>query len=81
MSERAFEVGDHVRIIGNGFQQEPDAADRPTGIVRMVDTSRRRSDPYHIYYVELQGEDRLVDFEYRELERISSTDTEAGVLH
>jgi hypothetical protein len=37
-----------------------------------VDKERRRTEPYYIYYVELPGEDKLTDFEYRELELVSS---------
>jgi hypothetical protein len=68
MNERAFEVGDRVRVRDNAFHHGPPSSDGTTGIVRSVDKDRRRTEPYYIYYVELPGEDKLTDFEYRELE-------------
>ncbi len=69
MSSRAFEVGDKVRILGHSFHSG--LTDGPIGIVRSVDKNRRRTEPYFIYYIELPGEDKLTDFEYRELELVS----------
>ena len=71
MSSKAFEAGDRVRIVENGFSREPAALDNSIGIVRSVDKSRRRTEPYYIYYVEFPGNDTLLDFEYRELELVS----------
>ncbi len=73
MSNRAFEVGDRVRVVGNLFHSEQSDTGNTgtTGIVRSVDKNRRRTEPYYIYYIELPGEDKLVDFEYRDLELIS----------
>lgn len=68
MNEKAFEVGDRVRVIDNAFHQGPASINETTGIVRSVDKDRRRTEPYYIYYVEFAGEDKLTDFEYRELE-------------
>jgi hypothetical protein len=68
MSTKAFEVGDQVRIVKNGFGREAGDLSSVTGIVRSIDKNRRRTEPYYIYYVELAGEKTLVDFEYRELE-------------
>ncbi|MEO8972034.1 MAG: hypothetical protein ABI406_10610 [Ktedonobacteraceae bacterium] len=73
MSSRAFEVGDRVRVVGNLFHSEQSNTGNTetTGIVRSVDKNRRRTEPYYIYYIEFPGEDKLVDFEYRDLELIS----------
>ncbi len=79
MSNKAFEVGDRVRVVENAFHQGPASMDGNTGIVRSVDKDRRRTDPYYIYYVELSGEDRLTDFEYRELELVVSASDELKV--
>ena len=68
---RAFEVGDQVRVVESGFGHGPESLGGAIGTVRTVDKSRRRTEPYYIYYVELPGEDTLVDFEYRELELVS----------
>ena len=76
---RAFEVGDRVRVIENVFHHGPASMDGTTGVVRSVDKDRRRTEPYYIYYVELLGEDRLTDFEYRELELIVSASNELKV--
>jgi transcription antitermination factor NusG len=64
MTSKAFEVGDQVRVVVNGFGRGT------LGIVRSVDKNRRRTEPYYIYYVELPGEETLVDFEYRDLELV-----------
>lgn len=72
MSTRAFEVGDRVRVVGDLFRRGPAASNEVIGIVRSVNKDRRRTEPYYIYYVELPGEDKLIDFEYRELELVSS---------
>ena len=72
MSTRAFVVGDRVRVVGNWFRSGPAESSGAIGIVRSVDKERRRTEPYYIYYVELPGEDKLTDFEYRELELVSS---------
>ena len=72
MSMRAFEIGDRVRVVGNLFRSGPADRSGAKGIVRSVDKERRRTEPYYIYYVELPGEDKLTDFEYRELELVSS---------
>jgi len=79
MSDKAFEVGDRVRVIENAFHRGPASIDGTTGIVRSVDKDRRRTEPYYIYYVELLGEDRLTDFEYRELELVASASDELTV--
>jgi hypothetical protein len=79
MSNKAFEVGDRVRVIENAFHHGPATMDGNTGVVRSVDKDRRRTDPYYIYYVELSGEDRLTDFEYRELELVGSASDELKV--
>jgi hypothetical protein len=71
MSYRAFEVGDRVRVVESLFHKGRADAAEAIGIVRAVDMSRRRTEPYYIYYVELPGEDKLIDFEYRELELAS----------
>ena len=72
MSSKAFEVGDQVRIVDSSFHSESAGTGSVIGIVRSVDKSRRRTDPYYVYYVELPGEDTLADFEYRELEFVAS---------
>jgi hypothetical protein len=72
MSTRAFEVGDRVQVVGNLFRSGPADSSRAMGIVRSVNKDRRRTEPYYIYYVELDGEDKLTDFEYRELELVFS---------
>jgi hypothetical protein len=72
MSTRAFEVGDRVRVVGDLFRRGPADSNEVIGIVRSVNKDRRRTEPYYIYYVELAGEDKLTDFEYRELELVSS---------
>jgi hypothetical protein len=79
MSNKAFEVGDRVRVLENVFHHGPATIDGNTGVVRSVDKDRRRTDPYYIYYVELSGEDRLTDFEYRELELVASASDELKV--
>jgi len=79
MSDRAFEVGDRVRIVENMFRRGPAGIDGATGIVRSVDKDRRRTEPYFIYYVELPGEDKPIDFEYRELELVSPASDELKV--
>jgi transcription antitermination factor NusG len=66
MSTKAFEVGDQVRVVESG----PGRNSGITGVVRSVDKSRRRTEPYYIYYVEIPGEETLIDFEYRELELV-----------
>ena len=72
MSSRAFVVGDRVRVVGNLFRSGPADSSGAMGIVRSVDKERRRTEPYYIYFVELPGENKLTDFEYRELELVSS---------
>ena len=72
MSTRAFAVGDRVQVVGDLFRSGPEDTRRAIGIVRSVNKDRRRTEPYYIYYVELAGEDKLTDFEYRELELVSS---------
>lgn len=72
MSSRAFEVGDSVRVVGNLFRSGPADSNGAIGIVRSVDKERRRTEPYYIYFVEFPGENKLTDFEYRELELVSS---------
>jgi hypothetical protein len=72
MSYRTFEVGDQVRVVERMFRRGQTDTAEAIGIVRSVDTGRRRTAPYYIYYVELPGEDQLVDFEYRELELVAS---------
>ncbi len=72
MSSRAFEVGDRVRVVEHLFRRGQTDTAEAIGIVRSLDTSRRRAAPYYIYYVELAGEDKLIDFEYRELELVTS---------
>jgi hypothetical protein len=68
MSSRAFEIGDQVRVVEDEFHRGPASFGGIVGTVRSVDMSRRRTEPYYIYYVALPGEDKLIDFEYRELE-------------
>jgi hypothetical protein len=65
---KAFEIGDRVRIVENGFGSGPAGLAGNIGVVRSVDKDRRRTDPYYVYYVEIPGEDMLIDFEYRDLE-------------
>ncbi len=72
MSYRAFEVGDRVRVVEDVFRRGLAGSGGAIGIVRSVNKDRRRTEPYYIYYVELPGEDKLADFEYRELELVSS---------
>lgn len=79
MSNRAFEVGDHVRVVEDIFHRESANIRSVTGIVRSVDKDRRRTEPYYIYYVELPGENKLIDFEYRELELVSPVTDELKV--
>ncbi|HLZ60049.1 MAG TPA: hypothetical protein VKR06_24130 [Ktedonosporobacter sp.] len=71
MGYEAFEVGDQVRVVENEFSRGPAGLGGAIGIVRSIDKNRRRTEPYYIYYVELPGEETLIDFEYRELELIS----------
>ena len=71
MNSQAFKENDRVRIIENGFGGGPASLGGTIGIVRSVDKSRRRTEPYYIYSVELPGEDALIEFEYRELELVS----------
>jgi hypothetical protein len=71
MVPKAFEVGNRVRVVENGFGSGPTGVGGSIGIVRSVDKNRRRTEPYYIYYVELPGEDMLIDFEYRDLELVS----------
>jgi hypothetical protein len=73
MSSKAFEAGDRVRVVENGFNHGPAGFGGAIGIVRSVDKNRRRTEPYYIYYIEIPGEDTLIDFEYRELELLSPT--------
>jgi hypothetical protein len=74
MISKAFEAGDRVRVVEDGFHRGPH--DERVGIVRSVDKTRRRTEPYYIYYVELPGEDMLIDFEYRELELVPPIEDE-----
>ena len=76
MSSRAFVVGDRVRVVGNMYRSGPADSSGAIGIVRSVDKERRRTEPYYIYFVELPGENKLTDFEYRELELVSSESDE-----
>ncbi len=69
--ERAFEVGDHVRVAESLFGSGPASLGGTTGIVRSIDRGRRRTAPYYIYSIELPGEETWVEFEYRELELVS----------
>jgi hypothetical protein len=70
MVAKAFEVGDRVRIVEKGFGYGPGGLAGSIGVVRSVDKDRRRTDPYYVYYVEISGEDMLIDFEYRDLEPV-----------
>ena len=79
MSSKAFEIGDRVRVVANGFDGGPASISGTIGVVRSVDKSRRRTEPYYIYYVELPGEDMLIDFEYRELEFAPPVGGEPGL--
>jgi hypothetical protein len=79
MSPKAFEIGDQVRVVENGFGGGPASIGGTIGVVRSVDKSRRRTEPYYIYYVELPGEDMLIDFEYRELEFVAPVGGEPGL--
>lgn len=72
MSTRAFEIGDRVQVVGDVFRSGPEESRRAIGTVRSVDKQRRRTEPYYIYFVELPGETKLIDFEYRELELVSA---------
>lgn len=74
MSSRAFEVGDRVSVVQSGSDGRPS-----NGIVRSVDKSRRRTDPFFIYYVELPGQDTLIDFEFRELELVAPIEDKPGL--
>ncbi len=71
MNSKAFELGDQVRVVKSGFGRESGDSSNVIGIVRSIDTNRRRTEPFYIYYVELPGEKTLIDFEYRELELVS----------
>lgn len=72
MGLRAFEVGDQVRVVDSMHHSDGlSGVGGVIGVVRSVDKSRRRTDPYYIYYVELPGEDTLSDFEFRELEIVA----------
>ncbi len=64
-------MGDQVRVVNSLSHSGSTGIGGVIGIVRSVDKSRRRTEPYYIYYVELPGEDTLVDFEYRELEFVA----------
>jgi hypothetical protein len=79
MSSKAFEVGDQVRVVEDGFGSGPASISGTIGVVRSVDKSRRRTEPYYIYYVELLGEETLIDFEYRELEFVAPVGGELGL--
>lgn len=68
MPSKAFEVGDKVRVVDDQFGRGPVGLGGSLGIVRSVDKDRRRTEPYYVYYVELPGEEMLIDFEYRDLE-------------
>ncbi len=70
MNSKAFEVGDKVRIVEDQFGRGSAGLGGTLGIVRSVDKNRRRTEPYYIYYVELPGEEMLIDFEYRDLELV-----------
>jgi hypothetical protein len=70
MTSKAFEVGDKVRVVEYQFGRGPEAPGGTLGIVRSVDKNRRRTEPYYIYYVEIPGEETLIDFEYRDLELV-----------
>jgi len=75
---KAFEIGDRVRIVENGFGSGPGGLAGSIGVVRSVDKDRRRTDPYYVYYVEIPGEDMLIDFEYRDLE-LAPSDGESSL--
>ena len=79
MPSKGFEVGDRVRVAESGFSHGPGSRGGMIGVVRSVDKSRRRTEPYYIYYVEMPGEEKLVDFEYRELEAVEPVSDESGV--
>jgi hypothetical protein len=79
MSSKGFEVGDRVRVVESGFSHGPGNRSGLVGVVRSVDKSRRRTEPFYIYYVEMPGEEKLVDFEYRELESVAPVSEEPGV--
>ncbi len=79
MSSKAFEAGDRVRVVEDGFGRGSAGFGGAIGIVRSVDKDRRRTEPYYIYYVELPGEDKLIDFEYRELEFVAPASEEFRV--
>ncbi len=79
MDSKAFEVGDQVRVVENKFDGRSASSSGVIGIVRSVDKGRRRTDPYYVYYVELPGEEMLVDFEYRELEFVAPISDESGL--
>lgn len=70
MVSKAFEVGDRVSVVEDAFGRGPVGLGGAIGIVRSVDKNRRRTEPYYIYYVELPGEDMLIDFEYRDLKLV-----------
>ena len=78
MSSRAFEVGDRVHVVETGLSRGPASFEGATGTVRSVDKSRRRTEPYYVYYVELPGEKTLIDFEYRELELVAPVNEEVS---
>jgi hypothetical protein len=80
MSSKAFREGDRVRVVESGFGGGSQSLSGTIGIVRSVDQSRRRTEPYYIYSVELPGEDTLIDFEYRELEFVSPVSDELKVM-
>ena len=79
MSSKAFEAGDQVRVVEDGFGRGPAGLGGTIGVVRSVDKNRRRTEPFYIYYVEIPGEDTLVDFEYRDLELISPVNNDLKV--
>ncbi len=79
MVSKAFEVGDRVRVVEGAFGRGPTSLGGTVGVVRSVDKNRRRTEPYYIYYVELPGEDTLIDFEYRDLELVSPVGDEFSV--
>ena len=73
MSPKALEVGGQVHVMENGFGGGPASINETIGIVRSVDTNRRRTEPHSIYSVELPGEDAPIEFEYREKEFVSGS--------
>ncbi len=81
MSSKAFKEGDQVRVVENGFSWGLAGHGGTLGIVRSVDEGKRRTEPYYIYSVELPGEETLIDFEYRELELVSSVSDEFGAMN